>query len=58
MSTVRIACVQVNAQDANDALTVLRALQPEGVWLHIGESFDSIASANAFLKEVEHTATR
>lgn len=48
--------VQVYAQDAHDALTVLRALRPEGVWLSVGESFDSIASAEAFLKDVERAA--
>ncbi|MCE9615342.1 MAG: hypothetical protein K8T26_13810 [Lentisphaerae bacterium] len=50
--------LQIFATDAQDALTVLKALKPEGVWLTMGESFDSVDTANAFLREVERTAAR
>jgi hypothetical protein len=46
-------CIQVYTDTADDALTVLRALRPEGVWLSVGNPFASAAEANAFLKEVE-----
>jgi hypothetical protein len=50
--------VQVCAQSPEDALAVLAALQPEGVWLDVGGQFASVAEAEAFLREVESRAVR
>jgi hypothetical protein len=50
--------VQVLAADANDALAVLDGLSPEGVWLQVGEPFDSADQADAFLEEVGRRASR
>jgi len=44
--------VQVCAEDADDALTVLRALGPDGVWLSVGRPFRSPDRAEEFLEEV------
>jgi len=44
--------VQVLAEDATDALAVLEALGPAGVWLCVAEPFDTAAEAEAFLKQV------
>jgi hypothetical protein len=44
--------VQVIAETAQDALTVLEAVGARGVWLTIGESFSCIEEAEAFLREV------
>ncbi|MCS6829450.1 MAG: hypothetical protein RMM08_10770 [Armatimonadota bacterium] len=45
--------VQVLAEDAQDALTVLEAVGAKGVWLSVGEAFGSVDEAQAFLREVE-----
>jgi homoserine trans-succinylase len=45
--------VQVLAETAQDALTVLEAVGAKGVWLTIGEGFGSVEEAEAFLREVE-----
>lgn len=44
--------VQVIAADAADALTVLRQLNPAGVWLTIEQPFASVAEAESFLEQV------
>jgi len=44
--------VQVVAHDAADAMAVLEAVGPCGVWLCIGELFDSEAQVNAFLADL------
>lgn len=46
-------CAQVIAQDGADALAVLEAVGPRGVWLLVREPFDSVASAEAFLHDVK-----
>ena len=45
--------VQVLADTADDALAVLDAVGPRGVWLCVGEGFKSAAEAEAYLREVE-----
>lgn len=45
--------IAVHADNPADALTVLDAVGPKGVWLDVGGEFDSIASAEAFLDEVK-----
>lgn len=45
--------VQVLAEDAADALEVLRALGPRGVWFQVCNPLPDVASAHAFLDEVE-----
>jgi hypothetical protein len=50
--------VQVLAESADDALAVLEQLQPEGVWLCVGEAFSDVASAEAFVKDAERVAGR
>jgi len=49
--------LQVIATDATDALTVLQALGPAGLWLTIDEWFESAGEAEAFLREVERITT-
>jgi histidinol dehydrogenase len=44
--------VQVLADDAADALAVLRAVGPEGVWLQVGEPFENRRAAESFLNDV------
>ena len=44
--------MQVLADDGDDALAVLDAVGPKGVWLTIDEAFASEAEAEAFLGEV------
>lgn len=44
--------VQVIAENTEDALAVLDALGPRGVWLCVGGGFDTPATANAFLDEI------
>lgn len=44
--------VQVLAEDAADALTVLQDIGPAGVWLHVGQPFADEAAAATFLDEV------
>ncbi len=44
--------VQVVAADAADALTVLDALGPKGVWLTVTKPFDAADEAEAFLREI------
>ncbi len=44
--------VQVLADDADDALAVLRALGPEGVWLTVCSPFRNAGLATEFLDEV------
>lgn len=44
--------MQVLAEDGDDALAVLDALEPEGVWLDIYKPFDDSKQAEAFLQEV------
>ena len=46
--------LQVTAADAQDALTVLRALGPAGLWFTIDRPFDSADAAESFLREVSH----
>jgi aminoglycoside/choline kinase family phosphotransferase len=46
--------VQILAEDAADALHVLRELGPDGVWLCIGAPFKNAGLAGEFLEEV-HT---
>ncbi|MCC6682626.1 MAG: hypothetical protein IT445_17130 [Phycisphaeraceae bacterium] len=46
-------CVQIRAADAADALTVLHALGQHGLWIHVLKPFDSVAEAEAFVREVQ-----
>lgn len=48
--------VQVLAENAQDALSVLEAVGAKGVWLTVGEAFRSVEEAEAFLREVERVA--
>lgn len=50
-------CVQVVARDPRDALTVLEAVGPRGLWLCVGGHFDSVAEADAYLRDVERLTT-
>lgn len=45
--------VQIIAEDADDALHVLRALGPRGLWLQIGHPFPDQAAAGDFLDAVQ-----
>ena len=45
--------LQITAETAADALTVLRALGPAGVWFTIDEPFESAPEARSFLQEVD-----
>ncbi len=45
--------MQVIARDPEDALTVFRALKPEGVWLDVDEAFDTRREAEDFLARIE-----
>jgi len=45
--------LQVIATNATDALTVLQALGPAGLWFTIDEWFESAGEAESFLREVE-----
>lgn len=45
--------IQVLAKDAADALTVLRELGPEGMWISVGQPFANQALACEFLDAVE-----
>ena len=51
-------CVQVLAEDPADALAVLQAVGPRGVWLEVGGEFQSIDEADAFLKQVERLSCK
>lgn len=44
--------VQILAEDARDAVEVLRALGPRGLWLCVGKPFPNIDRAAEFLDEV------
>ncbi|MEI8063597.1 MAG: hypothetical protein WCH84_05995 [Verrucomicrobiota bacterium] len=44
--------LQVTAENAQDALTVLRALGPAGLWFTIDQPFNSVGEAEVFLKEM------
>jgi hypothetical protein len=44
--------LQLLAQDAADALAVLREIGPRGVWVTVGQPFESVPEATAFLKEI------
>ncbi len=44
--------VQVLASDAADAMTVLDALDPRGVWLQVGQGFADQQAAEAFLAQL------
>jgi hypothetical protein len=46
-------CLQVTAEDGADALAAVSGLRPEGVWMVIRSPFDSMGSAEAFLRDVE-----
>jgi hypothetical protein len=53
--------VQVLAQDPIDALLVLDAVGPNGLWLCIDKPFDTVAEAEAFLQQVlrrSHSSAR
>jgi len=50
--------VQVMARDARDALAVLEALGPRGVWLDVEETFASVDAAEGFLRQVERSSGR
>lgn len=45
--------LQILACDADDALTVLRALGPHGLWLTVSQPFETTTQANSFLRQVE-----
>jgi hypothetical protein len=45
--------VRIEAETQQDALTILEQLGPKGLWLLVYEPFDSIASASAYLAEIE-----
>ena len=47
--------VQVVAKDGDDALAIIRAVGPEGLWFTIGNPFASDEEAEAFLREVART---
>jgi hypothetical protein len=49
---------QVLAETADDALTVLDALGPDGLFFSIGQPFDSVASANDLLAEMVRRSRR
>lgn len=51
-------CIQVVAHDPQDALDVLRALGPEGLWLCVWTPFHSTAEADAYLEEVARCSRR
>ena len=44
--------VQVCAETADDALTVLKALGPERLWLHIDDPVPSLREAEEFMAQV------
>ena len=45
--------VQVLADDADDALNVLKQLGGKGLWLLVNQTFDTTAETQAFLRQVE-----
>ncbi len=45
--------VQVLAESAEDALSLLEAVGVKGVWLTVGEGFRSVEEAETFLRDVE-----
>ena len=47
---------QVLAETPEDALTVLDAVGPRGIWLTLQRPFDTTHEANAFLDEVAKRA--
>lgn len=49
--------VQVLAETAEDALTVLEALGPRGVWLDVQRPLATSDNARAFLREIERLTT-
>ena len=44
--------VQVLAEDAADAMAVLEAVGPRGVWLQVGQPFDRVSDVEAYLQDV------
>jgi len=49
--------MEIPCSGPKEAMDFLEQLRPEGLWLHAG-GFDSIESANNFLKDVEKLAAR
>jgi hypothetical protein len=49
---------QVMADNAEDGLRVLEAVGPKGTWLCVGQWFESLGEAQAYLREVERLARR
>ncbi|MCC7146980.1 MAG: hypothetical protein IT443_11095 [Phycisphaeraceae bacterium] len=49
---------QVMCDEPGQALAILEALGPRGLWFTIGQPFASAAEADGFLKEVEHTSAK
>jgi hypothetical protein len=50
--------VEVLAADAADALSVLRAVGPRGVWLSVAQAFETASDVDAFLQDVERASAR
>ena len=48
----------VVCEDPADALTVLGAVGPAGLWIQVHHPFDSVASAEAFVRDVERASRR
>ncbi len=44
--------LQLIAQDANDALTVLQAIGPQGVYISVEHPFTTVEAANSFIAQV------
>ena len=49
-------CMQVIAEDADDALAVLDAVGPQGVWVTVSRTFDDPQQVQAFLENVQQHA--
>jgi hypothetical protein len=50
--------LQLIAHDADDALMVLEAIGPRGVWITVETPFASGAEADRFIRNVEHIVTK
>jgi len=50
--------IQVLANDPADAMTVLEAVGPRGVWLQVGGQFERASDVEAFLKDVQRVTVQ
>ena len=48
--------IQLLAETGSDALTVMEQLDPHGLWLYVFETFDTVADAEAFIRQVERVS--